>query len=216
MYFSATIFSLLNFSSPTLTSLSVAVTNFLLTCVAILVIDRLGKRRILLWSVPVMSVALLACSVGFALVKLPAGFNLDNPSSLPDAGSQRALSQRFAPTFILINVMLYVAAYAIGLGNVPWMQSELFPLNVRSIGSGISTSCNWGANFIVGLTFLPMMEILTPVWTFVIYAVVCLAGWLCIRHIYPETNGLSLEDMGLLLANGWGVKESLRRRNHPS
>jgi len=104
--------------------------------------------------------------------------------------------------------MLYVAAYAFGLGNVPWMQSELFPLNVRSLGSGISTTMNWSANFVVGLTFLPMMELLTPAFTFVIYAVVCVIGWLFILRIYPETKGLSLEETGALLGHGWGVKKS--------
>ncbi|KAH8811893.1 general substrate transporter [Xylogone sp. PMI_703] len=216
MYFSATIFTLLEFSSPTLTSLSVAVTNFIMTCIAILIIDRVGKRRILLWSVPVMVIGLLACSIGFSFVTLPSNPGLINRSSTRDTDVSVPRSKRLAPAFILVNVMLYVASYAIGLGNVPWMQSELFPLNVRSIGSGISTSCNWGANFVVGLTFLPMMEFLTPTWTFVIYAIVCFLGWLCIWRIYPETNGLSLEEMGLLLANGWGVKESLRRRDNVS
>lgn len=107
--------------------------------------------------------------------------------------------------------MLYVGSYAIGLGNVPWMQSELFPLNVRSLGSGISTGTNWGANFVVGVTFLPMMEWLTPEWTFGVYAVVCVLGWFAIWGIYPETKGLSLEEVGELLAEGWGVRKSLRR-----
>lgn len=93
------------------------------------------------------------------------------------------------------------------------MQSELFPLNVRSLGSGISTATNWGANFIIGLSFLPMMEGLGAGWTFVAYAVVCVMGWVVILKIYPETTGLSLEETGALLADGWGVKESLRRRN---
>jgi len=117
---------------------------------------------------------------------------------------------------VLVSVMLYVGSYALGLGNVPWMQSELFPLNVRSLGSGISTSTNWGSNFIVGLTFLPMMEFLTPTWTFVVYACVCIAGWLLIWGIYPETMGLGLEETGALLADGWGVNKSLRRTEETS
>jgi SP family myo-inositol transporter-like MFS transporter 13 len=51
-----------------------------------------------------------------------------------------ALSERWAAGLILVSIMLYVSAYAIGLGNVPWMQSELFPLSVRSLGSGVATS----------------------------------------------------------------------------
>lgn len=211
MYFSATIFTLLGFASPTLTSMSVAVTNFILTCVALVLIDRIGRRRILLYSIPIMAFGLLLCSAGFVFITLPTDLIADNPSSTASAHKSVPLSQRTAPLLVLASVMLYVGAYALGLGNVPWMQSELFPLNVRSLGSGISTSTNWGANFIVGLTFLPMMEFLTPAWTFVIYAIVCVAGWICIYCIYPETKGLSLEETGALLANGWGVGESLRR-----
>lgn len=212
MYFSATIFAILGFESPTLASLSVALTNFFLTCVAFGLIDRVGRRRILLWSIPIMTFGLILCSAGFYFITLPADLTtIDNPSSAAAAYESVPLSQRYAPLLVLISVMIYVGAYALGLGNVPWMQSELFPLNVRSIGSGIATATNWGSNFVVGLTFLPMMEYLTPGWTFVIYAGVCVTGWFCIWRIYPETKGMSLEEMSALLANGWGVKESLRR-----
>jgi SP family myo-inositol transporter-like MFS transporter 13 len=211
MYFSATIFTILGFQSPTLTSLSVAMTNFLMTCAALLLIDRVGRRRILLWSLPVMAFGLLLCSVGFIFIMIPSDLNSENPSSTATAYDDIPLSERTAPMLVLASIMLYVGSYALGLGNVPWMQSELFPLNVRSMGSSISTSTNWGANFVVGLSFLPMMEFLTPAWTFIVYALVCIFGWLCIWRIYPETKGLSLEDTGALLADGWGVKESIRR-----
>jgi SP family myo-inositol transporter-like MFS transporter 13 len=211
MYFSATIFTTLGFSSPTLTSMSVAITNFLMTCAALVLIDRVGRRRILLYSIPIMSLGLLLCAVGFYFITLPADLNSGNPSSTATAWAEVPLKERAAPLLVLASVMLYVGAYALGLGNVPWMQSELFPLNVRSLGSGLSTSTNWGANFVVGLTFLPMMEWFTPGWTFFIYAGVCAGGWICIWRIYPETNGLSLEEVGLLLADGWGVRQSLRR-----
>ncbi|TVY47093.1 Myo-inositol transporter [Lachnellula occidentalis] len=211
MYFSATIFTMLGFSSPTLTSLSVAVTNFIMTCIALGLIDRVGRRRILLWSIPIMAVGLLFCATGFIFIKMPTDLNSEPPSSPASTRDEIPLSERTAPLLVLVSIMIYVGSYALGLGNVPWMQSELFPLNVRSLGSGLSTSTNWGANFIVGLTFLPMMEFLTPPWTFVIYAGVCIVGWLFIWRIYPETKGLSLEEVGELLSNGWGVKESLRR-----
>ncbi|KAH9213428.1 general substrate transporter [Leptodontidium sp. 2 PMI_412] len=211
MYFSATIFTILGFESPTLTSLVVAVTNFIMTCAALFLIDRIGRRRILLSSIPIMAIGLLLCALGFIFIRLPSDFNSTNPSVSTAARDEIPLSERTASMLVLSSVMLYVGSYALGLGNVPWMQSELFPLNVRSLGSGISTSTNWGANFIVGLTFLPMMVFFTPPWTFVIYAVVCISGWVCILCIYPETKGLSLEETSALLANGWGVKESLRR-----
>jgi len=201
MYFSATIFSLLGFSSPTLTSMSVAGTNFAFTLVAFHLIDRVGRRRILLLTIPAMAGALALCAGAFAFVRLPES-TADGP--LPP-------QSRLPAVLILVSLVLYVSPYAMGLGSVPWQQSELFPLSVRSLGSALATATNWGCNFVVGLTFLPMLEGLTPPWTFATYAAVCAAGWLVVWRIYPETMGLDLEDVGALLKDGWGVEESLDR-----
>lgn len=202
MYFSATIFSLLDFSSPTLTSLSIAITNFVFTLIALLIIDRVGRRRILLLSIPVMILGLLACSIAYELLGRPRlGAE---PFSNTDTRSPWAV-------VILVALIIYVCGYAIGLGNIAWQQSELFPLSVRSLGSGLATATNWGSNFFVGLTFLPMMQYLTPAWTFAAYALVCAVGWVCAWRIYPETKGLGLEDMRGLLRDSYGVQESLRR-----
>lgn len=204
MYFSATIFSLLGFTSPILTSLWVAVTNFVCTLVALLIIDRVGRRAILLRSIPVMIGGLLLCSVSYHFLGFPT-----KEAHLVDQ-IQTATHSPWA-TAVLVSLIIFVCGYAIGLGNIAWQQSELFPLSVRSLGSGLSTATNWSSNFLVGLTFLPMMEFLTPVWTFGLYASICLIGWICAWFIYPETKGLGLEDMRDLLKDGWGVRKSLNR-----
>jgi SP family myo-inositol transporter-like MFS transporter 13 len=197
MYFSATIFAMLGFSIPTLTSLVVAVTNFAFTLAALFMIDRIGRRRILLWSIPFMVVGLLFAAYGFSFMDFAS---TDSPDEKP-APAQGAAA------VILVSIMVYVAGYALGLGNVPWMQSELFALNVRSLGSGISTATNWGANFVIGRTFLLLMDALTPSWTFVLYAVICAAGYGLIWRFYPETAGLSLEEAASLLEDdNWGVR----------
>lgn len=196
MYFSATIFTLLGFPIPTLTSLVVAVTNFAFTLIALVYIDRVGRRRILLWSIPFMVLGLLLAGYGFSFIKLSS-----------DSTADPAPSAHGAALVILVSIMLYVAGYAIGLGNVPWMQSELFTLNVRSLGSGIATATNWGANFAIGLTFLLLMDALTPTWTFVLYAGICAVGYGLIWSFYPETSGLSLEETAMLLEDeNWGLR----------
>ena len=202
MYFSATIFQLLDFDSPTLTSLTVAGTNFVFTIVAFNLIDRLGRRRILLLTIPFMIISLLLCAASFSFMKF---------SDTSSADPTPSISSRLPAIFILISILIYVASYASGLGVVPWQQSELFPLSVRSLGSSLATATNWGCNTVVGVTFLPMMDFFTPMWTFVTYAVVCAIGWTVIWCIYPETMGLGLEEVGELLQRGWGVKESLER-----
>ncbi|KAI1083723.1 general substrate transporter [Whalleya microplaca] len=200
MYFSATIFTILGFAIPTLTSLAVAATNFAFTALALVLIDRIGRRRVLLYSIPIMIIGLLLSAWGFSIVKLPPATNSTSIKAETEPPTQGAA------VVILVSIMIYVASYALGLGNVPWMQSELFPLNVRSLGSGMATATNWLANFIVGLTFLPLMDSLTPTWTFALYAVVCAVGWLGVWRIYPETAGLTLEEATGLLDNGWGVR----------
>lgn len=192
---------MLGFTVPTLTSLTVAATNFVFTVVALLLIDRIGRRRILLYSIPFMAFGLLATAYGFSF----SAATETPPVVVVVARDETGLT-RGAAVFILINIMLYVAAYALGLGNVPWMQSELFPLHVRSLGSGLATATNWLANFIVGVSFLSLMDSLTATWTFVLYGVVCLAGWFAIWLIYPETAGLTLEEATGLLEHGWGVR----------
>ncbi|KAF5025009.1 hypothetical protein F66182_2960 [Fusarium sp. NRRL 66182] len=199
MYFSATIFTVVGFQSPTLTSLVVAVTNFLGTVAALGLVDRIGRRRVLLCSIPFMIAGLLLSTYGFSFLSLAAG--VDMKADEPPATS----GHEIAALTILVSIMVYVAAYALGLGNVPWMQSELFPLGVRSLGSGAATATSWAANFVVGLTFLPLMDLLSPSWTFVLYAIICGIGYFLVWRIYPETAGLSLEEATALLDNGWGV-----------
>jgi MFS transporter, SP family, solute carrier family 2 (myo-inositol transporter), member 13 len=193
MYFSATIFTLLGFSVPTLTSLTVAVTNFVCTILAILLIDRVGRRRILICSIPFMVIGLLLAAIGFS------GTSFLFTSDSGESSSDTKKPTTSVAVIDLVAIMLYVAAYAIGLGNVPWMQSELFSLQVRSLGSGLATATNWGANFVVGLTFLPLMEFASPSVTFCLYAAVCSCGLYLVWLLYPETAGLSLEETARLL-----------------
>ncbi|KAI4628712.1 hypothetical protein J4E83_003265 [Alternaria metachromatica] len=123
MYFSATIFRLVGFESPTLTSLSIAITNFLFTLVAFHYIDRIGRRRILLWSVPIMIIGLALCAIAFLFVDLPTEEASATATAI--AGDNNEIW----PLVILFSMITYVAGYAIGMGNVPWQQSELFPLS---------------------------------------------------------------------------------------
>lgn len=118
MYFSATIFALVGFQSPTLTSLSIALTNFAFTLVAFKTIDRVGRRRILLVSVPVMVLGLVLSAVAFRYVDVPTHEVLVQRKEAVGANSKTW------PVLIVISMIIYVAGYAIGLGNVPWQQSE--------------------------------------------------------------------------------------------
>ena len=124
MYFSATIFSLVGFRSPTLTSLSIALTNFLFTLVAFHYIDRIGRRRILLLSLPVMILGLAMCAVAFNFLHLPVeAHGIRGIGGEGRDGVVRGEGKVW-PVVILAAMVTYVAGYAVGMGNVPWQQSE--------------------------------------------------------------------------------------------
>lgn len=163
MYFSASIFLLVGFRSPTLTSLSIALTNFAFTLVAFHSIDRVGRRRILLLSIPIMVLGLGLCSVAFNFLDLP-----DQEASGASAVMARAAQEAqqgggFWALVILVAMVVYVAGYAVGMGNVPWQQSEYVqtssPLHLRisriffEVGSNIATAGTvaWGAEAFIRL-----------------------------------------------------------------
>ncbi|KAK9323043.1 general substrate transporter [Lipomyces orientalis] len=190
MYFSATIFQVVGFNKPTAVSLIVAGTNMAFTILAFLLIDIVGRRRILLCTVWGMSAALVLNAVAFHF--LPPGASQSNPWAI----------------VILIAMMLYVAFYAAGIGNVPWQQSELFPMQVRGLGTSMATATNWAGNLIIGSTFLTMMDRITPSGTFGFYAGLCLLGEVFVFFLYPETSYLTLEDIQDVLKDGFNIKRA--------
>jgi SP family myo-inositol transporter-like MFS transporter 13 len=189
MYYSATIFALVNFKNPTATALLIALTNFLFTLIAFGVIDRIGRRRVLLISIPFMSIGLFISSFAFTRVTV-------NPPSLSTLAIRAAdANPAWGPALLVTSLLLFVAAYALGLGNVPWHQSELFPLNVRALGSSLATATNWTCNALVGLTFLPILEALGAPAAVGFYAVICIGVWLAVWRVYPERMGVGLEEV---------------------
>jgi SP family myo-inositol transporter-like MFS transporter 13 len=103
-------------------------------------------------------------------------------------------------------MLLFVTGYALGAGNIPWQQGELFRLEVRGVGTSICTAVNWyvflfllpfpkleadirSSNLIVGATFLSLMRIASPAGAFAIYAIFCVGSWVFCWFCYPETSG---------------------------
>ena len=134
------------------TGLIIASTNCIMTVIALGMIDRVGRRRILLWTIPGMIVGLGIASLSFHYMPLDPLTGDIITSKAPRVWSN----------ILLVSMVLYVASYALGLGNVPWQQSECFPMQVRSVGVTASTACNWGSNLIISMTYLTLMRAITP------------------------------------------------------
>ncbi|KAJ3777633.1 general substrate transporter [Lentinula raphanica] len=202
MYYSATLFQEIGFNQPTAVSLIVSGTNFIFTLVALKWIDQIGRRRIMLWSAPGMIFGLVLASIAFHYMTRKTGGLLVENTAYPASWAD----------IVLLSMIFYVASYATGIGNVPWQQGEFFRLEVRGLGTSISTATNWAANLLINSTYLSLMAKITPAGAFGFYAGLCLLGWLFVIFCYPETAGLSLEEVMMIFRNGFGIKESQRLR----
>jgi len=203
MYFAATIFKMLGFTNSASVSCLIAATNFIFTGLAFLIIDKVGRRRILLFSMPFVFIFQVLCAVAFLHIPIRTEMIFDNTS----------LKWTFIVVFSLIG---FVASYASGLGVVPWQQSEMFPQSVRGLGSAFATATNWLGSTVVSASFLTIMDTFTPTGAFLLYASVTAFSYIAVYFTYPELGHLQLEEIGLLLKDGFNVSKSMQiqRQRH--
>jgi SP family galactose:H+ symporter-like MFS transporter len=99
-------------------------------------------------------------------------------------------------TLTVISLMIYIAAFAIRIRPVFWLLiSEIYPLNVRGTAMSLATVANWTANFLVAVTFLSFVKVLTVGGTFLFYATVGVFAWIFTYRLVPETKGKTLEEI---------------------
>ena len=175
IYYAPTIFGYAGFSSASSAILAtsiVGVMNVLATILSLFLVDRLGRRPLLIGGIGGMVITLAAMGIVFAIGPSEAGW------------------------FILICLLLYIVSFAIGMGPVFWlMTSELFPNRLRATGASISSLFNWAANFAVSITFLTLIDIAGRPGTFWIYALLGIAAFIFCRMLVPETKSKTLEQI---------------------
>jgi sugar porter (SP) family MFS transporter len=157
----------------------VGVVNVLATIVAIVLVDRVGRRPLLMFGTMGCLLTLTATGILF----------LFNPKQVG--------------IILLIVILLYIVSFAIGLGPTYWLLAdEVFPTRLRGIGSSISTVGNWTANLLVSITFLTLINALGKPVTFWIYAAFALVEVLFAYFLVPETKNRPLEDIEDYWENG--------------
>jgi SP family galactose:H+ symporter-like MFS transporter len=179
IYYAPTIFQFAGFksaSSAIFATVGVGIVNVVMTTIAIVLIDRVGRRPLLLSGLIGMTAGLGILGYAFIL----SSSSQQNVIGLIAAGS----------------LMLYVASFAIGLGPVFWLlTSEIYPLKIRGLAMSISTDANWASNLIMALTFLTLIQLLGKTGTFWLYGLVSIIAWFFAYRLVPETNGRSLEEI---------------------
>lgn len=83
---------------------------------------------------------------------------------------------------------------------------------MRGIGTSLATFCNWAGNLLIGSTYLSLMDRITPAGAFGFYAGLCLLGCVFVACCFPETAGLSLEEVQMVFRDGFGIRASARLR----
>ncbi|XP_031392956.1 D-xylose-proton symporter-like 2 [Punica granatum] len=174
LYYAASIFESAGFSAAsdaTRASILLGLLKLIMTGVAVLVVDRVGRRPLLLGGVSgiVISLVLLGSYYLF----------LDD-----------------VPVIAVVGLLLYVGCYQVSFGPIGWLMiSEIFPLRLRGRGLSIAVLVNFGANALVTFAFSPLKALLGAGIVFYGFGVIAVASLLFIYFVVPETKGLSLEEI---------------------
>lgn len=177
IYYAPTIFKFAGFQSASASILAAVGLGVVMLCshvAAIFLLDRVGRRPLLLVGIAGQVVGLAALGAAFHFKQLS--------SSIGDIA--------------IGSLVVYVACFAFGLGPIFWLLiSEIYPLAVRGAAMSVATVANWGMNLVVAVTFLTLVSAVGHAWTFWIYDVITVGAWLFIYKLVPETKGKTLEQI---------------------
>lgn len=163
-------------------SIWVGLMNLVATMAALTVIDRIGRRSLMI----VGSLGYLV-SLGFL-----AGMMFYYESHKVDG----KIPFQSAPTVILLGLLLFIAAHAFGQGSVIWVFiSEIFPNRIRARGQSLGSLTHWVMAAITSWFFPPIVDALGGGVAFSIFFVAMLGQLFWVLRVMPETKGIPLEEM---------------------
>ncbi|GAA2170882.1 sugar porter family MFS transporter [Agrococcus versicolor] len=181
-YYSTTLWRSVGFdeSDALLTSVITSVTNIAVTIVAILIIDKVGRRVMLLAGSALMAVSLGTMALAFSFATLQDG--------------EAVLTAPWS-TIALVAANLFVVGFGATWGPVVWvLLGEMFPNRIRAGALAVAAAAQWLANFFISTTFPVFAEIgLTFAYGF--YALFAALSFVFVFLKVPETKGVELEDM---------------------
>ncbi|CCZ09891.1 sugar porter family MFS transporter [Culturomica sp.] len=152
----------------------VGVVNMLTTVLALVIIDKVGRKQLVYYGVSGMILSLILIAFYFTM-----GENLGISS-----------------IFLLIFFLFYIFCCAVSICAVIWvLLSEMYPIKVRGIAMSIAGFSLWIGTYLIGQLTPWMLQHLSPAGTFLLFAVMCVPYMLIIWKLVPETTGKSLEEI---------------------
>jgi SP family facilitated glucose transporter-like MFS transporter 8 len=166
---------------PKVAAIIVGVVQVVVTYAASVMVDRAGRRVLLLLSASIMGLCLAILGLYFCLKN--KGDDVSSIGWLP-----------------LICVAVFIVMFSLGFGPLPWMMmGELFAPNVKGAASSIAVCTNWTLVFIVTFSFGKLIDGLGEHTTFWIFAVICGIATVFIFYLVPETKGKTLTEIQSIL-----------------
>jgi SP family myo-inositol transporter-like MFS transporter 13 len=197
MYYSATLFGIVGFDNAAAVAITVSGTNFIFSIVNLFLVDKLGRRILLLVTLLGMAICMLVAAVAFHYIPIDL-----------DTLTLQTETVGWPGTLVLVTIIIYVACFSSGVATIAWIGTELIPLEVRAIGTMLNTVTCWSTNIIISSTFLSMMKGMTPSGAFGFYCGICFIGWVFVFFFYPDVKGMPLEAIREVFRHGFGLKYS--------
>jgi sugar porter (SP) family MFS transporter len=182
IYYAPTILKDAGFSSSAaiLATTGVGILNMLVTLCALLLIDRVGRRPLLLVGISGVLLALIVLGAAYLLPGGPSG----------------------AGVLLVGGLLVYIASFAASLGIAIWLlNSEVYPLEVRGKGAAAGAFTHWVLDFVIASTVLTLIATITPTGMFWFYGLFAILGIIFVLRRVPETKGKTLEEVSDALAS---------------
>lgn len=165
---------------PKVATIIVGVVQVVVTYISSAVVDRVGRKVLLLLSASIMGLCLAILGLYFCLKK---GDDSSGLGWLP-----------------LLCLTVYIVVFSLGFGPLPWlMMGEVFAPNVKGAASSIAVCTNWTLTFVVTFSFVKLVDGLGEDWTFWLFAIICGIATIFIYYLVPETKGKTLSEIQRIL-----------------
>ncbi|XP_068237920.1 facilitated trehalose transporter Tret1-like isoform X1 [Palaemon carinicauda] len=178
-------------------SIIISVVQVLATLFAVIVMDKAGRKLLLVASSSVMALSLVVLGEFFYEKMVDESWAVETLGWLP-----------------LVALIMFILAFSYGYGPVPWlMLGELFASDVKELAASITTLCNWTLSFIVTIIFLPVKNVIGDYGIYWVFSGICVLNLIFCVCVVPETKGKTLEEINAYFGAQPTDRSNSRTRN---